>query len=286
MAPLGLGCAAIGNLYSRISDATAEAALAAAWQGGIRFFDTAPYYGHGLSESRLGKFLSKIRDHDAVVSTKVGRSLRPVSPEAVPDHGFVDPMPYQPYFDYSGDAVRDQVRASQARLGIDRFAMLLLHDIGVLTHGAAHEAVMRTALQQALPALNEFKLAGVTQAVGIGVNEVDVCLQVLADADIDVILLAGRYTLLEQGALNALLPACQRRSISVVIGGPYNSGLLAGGQHYDYGAVPAAVRERVLRISTICREHDVPVAAAALQFPLAHPSVAAVIPGARSPAEV
>jgi len=283
---LGLGCAAIGNLYASVPGTVARDTLAAAWQAGIRYFDTAPYYGHGLSESRLGAFLPDIDISQAVISTKVGRSLQPVAADAVPDHGFVDPLPYRPCFDYSSDAILRQVDGSGKRLGLDRFGMLLLHDIGAMTHGADHAAIMRTVLDEALPTLGALKAEGRTIAIGIGVNEVEVCLEVLAHADVDVILLAGRYTLLEQGALDDLLPLCVRRRVSVVIGGPYNSGLLAGGTHYNYGSASEHVRRRVANLDTICRAHDVALPAAALQFPLAHPAVAAVIPGARSRTEL
>lgn len=284
--PFGLGCAGLGNLYAAVTDAAAQDTLDAAWASGIRLLDTAPYYGHGLSESRLGAFLARVDAGRAVISTKVGRSLEPAAPGAVPDHGFVDPLPNRPRFDYSADAIRRQVDASGGRLGLERFGMLLLHDIGPMTHGEAHPAIMRTVLDEALPVLNGMKATGRTAAVGIGVNEVPVCLELLAHADIDVILLAGRYTLLEQGALDQLLPACLARQVGIVIGGPYNSGLLAGGAHYDYGTVPAHVRSRVAELERICRAHGVALPAAALQFPLAHPAVAAIIPGARSRTEV
>lgn len=286
---LGFGCAALGNLYERVDDVTARQALAAAHLGGVRYFDTAPYYGHGRSEARLGEFLRSL-DTDAanevVVSTKVGRTLLPVAPGQEGDFGFVDPLPNRPVFDYSRDAVRIQIENSMTRLGMEHLGLVLIHDVGAMTHGDAHPERFAQAMDQALPALHELKDQGIVGAVGIGVNEIEVSLATLHCADIDVVLLAGRYTLLEQDALSELLPTCQQRGVSVVVGGPFNSGVLADDPHYDYGAVPAAVAARVNRLKAVCRRHGVPLPAAALQFPLCHRSVAAVIPGARSPQEV
>ncbi len=283
---LGLGCAALGNLYQRVESEAAQQTLAAAWSGGVDYFDTAPFYGHGLSETRLGQFLRSLPHAAAVIGSKVGRSLLPVAPGDEGDFGFVDPLQYQPVFDYSADAVRAQVEGSLERLGIERFGMLLLHDIGGMTHGDAHPEIFRQAMDEALPALRSLQQQGLVDAIGIGVNEIEVSLATLRAADIDVILLAGRYTLLEQGALDELLPECEARGTSVVVGGPYNSGALAGGQHYDYAAMPPDVAARVDRLAAVCSRHDVPLPAAALQFPLAHAAVAAVIPGARSAAEL
>jgi len=283
---LGLGCAALGNLYEQVSPEDAGATLHAARAAGVNYFDTAPYYGHGLSEQRLGAFLNTGSGPRVTVSSKVGRTLIPVRRGDEGDFGFAAPLANRPVFDYSADAVRAQVEHSMARLGIDEFGMLLIHDIGVMTHGEAHAATLRQAMDEALPTLRSLQQAGVVAAIGIGVNEIDVCLETLAAADIDVILLAGRYTLLEQRALDELLPACEARGVSVIVGGPFNSGALVGGGHYDYGSVPAEVRQRIHGIEAVCRRHGVPTAAAALQFPLAHPAVAAVIPGARSAAEM
>jgi D-threo-aldose 1-dehydrogenase len=280
---LGMGCATLGNLYAPISDDTADAALQAAVDGGVRFFDTAPYYGHGLSEHRLGRFLARLPARP-LLSTKVGRSL--AHGEVPGDTGFVDAAPARPYFDYSANAVNAQVAESLARLGVDAVDMLLVHDLGALVHGADHARQFAAAMAGAFPAIGECKRQGITRAIGLGVNEVAICLQVLAEIDLDVILLAGRYTLLEQAPLDDLLPLCAARGVRVIVGGPYNSGVLAGNPHYDYGAVPPTVAARVQALSAICARHDVPLAAAALQFPLAHPAVASVIPGASSAAEI
>ncbi|QMW24565.1 aldo/keto reductase [Sandaracinobacteroides saxicola] len=278
-----MGCAAFGNLYAPVADVDAEAAMAAAIDVGVRHFDTAPYYGHGLSESRLGAFL-RATGHDVILSSKVGRSL--AEGEAPGDTGFVGAACARPYFDYGRDAVLRQVEGSLRRLGRERLDMLFVHDIGALVHGADHPARFQQALDGAFPALAELKAQGVVDAIGIGVNEVAVCLETLAAVEIDLILLAGRYTLLEQAALDDLLPLCAARGVGVIVGGPFNSGVLAGGDHYDYGAVPAAIGQRVERLRRVGEAHGVPLAAAALQFPLAAPAVCSVIPGARSAAEV
>ncbi len=278
-----MGCAALGNLYAPVSDAAAQATLAAAADGGVRLFDTAPYYGHGLSESRLGAFLAS-RKQRPLISTKVGRSL--AAGEAPGDTGFVDAALARPYFDYSAAAVERQVQDSLGRLGVAAVDMLLVHDLGALTHGGDHRRQFDTAMAGAFPMLAQLKANGVTRAIGLGVNEVAICLEVLAAIDLDVILLAGRYTLLEQAPLDDLLPLCEARGVQLIVGGPFNSGVLAGHPHYDYGVVPPAVAARVQALSALCAAHDVPLAAAALQFPLAHPAVTTVIPGARSPTEM
>ncbi len=283
---LGLGCAALGNLYAPVSEADAAATLAAAWDDGVRLFDTAPYYGHGLSERRLGDFLRAAPRPGAIISSKVGRGLRPLGDAPPPDTGFVEAAPFAPYFDYAGDAVRRQVDDSLRRLGVERLDIAFVHDLGVLTHGADHAAMFETALKGAFPALAARREEGVVGAIGLGVNEIAVCLETLARIDLDVILLAGRYTLLDQSAADVLLPLCQARGVRVVIGGPYNSGVLAGGDRYDYAAAPDAVTRRVRRLAEICAAHGVALPAAALNFPLRHPAVASVIPGARSPREV
>ncbi|HJW42316.1 MAG TPA: aldo/keto reductase [Rhizomicrobium sp.] len=282
----GFGCAALGNLYAAVSDADAAATLSAAWQNGIAYFDTAPYYGHGLSEERLGRFLKSGAAPHAIVSTKVGRSLRPVGDGVRPDTGFVNAAPFDPYFDYSSDAVLRQIEGSLARLGHDRLDIVFVHDIGARTHGPEHKAMFTAALKGAFPALAELRSQGVIGAIGIGVNEVEVCIETMAHVRLDAILLAGRYTLLDQSALPELLPCCERDNVAVIVGGPFNSGVLADGRHYDYAEVPAAIAERAARLRAVCAEHGVPLTAAALHFPLLYPAIVSVIPGARTAREV
>ena len=195
-------------------------------------------------------------------------------------------QPFEPYFDYGRDAVLCQVEASLERLGRDRLDLVFVHDIGALTHGAAHGMRFAEALGGAFPALSELQAQGVVGAVGIGVNEVAVCLETIGRVDLDVILLAGRYTLLDPSAAEVLLPLCRARGVRVIVGGPYNSGILAGGAHYDYAAAPPAVVERTRLLKSACAAHGVALEAAALHYPLRHPAVVSVIPGAQSVSEV
>jgi len=283
---LGLGCAGLGNLFAPVAEPEADAALEAAWTGGVSYFDTAPFYGHGLSEHRLGRFLRAAPRPGVMISSKVGRSLRPAGDGPRADTGNVDAAPFEPYFDYGYDAVMRQIEASLERLGLDHLDLVFVHDIGALTHGADHPTRLAEALGGAFPALRSRREQGVVGAVGIGVNEAAVCLEVLEREDLDIILLAGRYTLLDQSAGKTLLRPCEARGVGVIVGGPYNSGVLAGGRHYDYADAPATVTTRADRLRAVCEAHGVALLAAALHFPLRHPAVISVIPGARSPAEV
>ncbi len=287
---LGLGTAALGNLYAPVADAEAGALLDAALRAGIDLFDTAPFYGFGLSERRVGDGL---RGHGAILSTKVGRLLLP-APDADTGglrDGFVSPMPFRAAFDYTGDGVLRSYEASLQRLGRARIDLLLVHDIGALTHGAQAARRMAELIDGGgLAALMRLRDEGMVGAIGLGVNEVDACLEVMAHAALDVVLIAGRYTLLEQGALATLFPACRAAGTAVVVGGPFNSGILAAAPgedgRYDYGDAPPGVAARVAALHAVCRRHDVTLPAAALAFVLAHPQVASVIPGARSAGEL
>jgi D-threo-aldose 1-dehydrogenase len=288
---LGLGGAALGNLFRAVDEGAARQTIDAALDAGIRYFDTAPFYGHGLSEHRIGEAL-RDRDRETIVlSTKVGRRLVPrrKGPGGALETGYVATLPFEPVYDYSYDGVMRSYESSLDRLGVDRIDVLFVHDIGERTHGAAHREQFRIAMGGGFRALDELRRAGDVRAVGLGVNECEVCVEALAVADFDCLLLAGRYTLLEQGALDALLPICESRGVSVVIGGPYNSGLLAAepgsDATYDYAAAPPDVVAKARTLRLACDEFGVALKAAALQFPLHHPAVSAVIPGARSPQE-
>lgn len=284
---LGFGTAPLGNLFKPLSDETARETLAAAQRAGFGYYDTAPFYGFGLSERRLGDSLRSRKD--IVLSTKVGRLLKPIPgpvDEAVVRHGYATPMPFEPVYDYSYDAVMRSFTESLQRLGLSRIDLLYIHDIGRLTHGDANAARMAELTRGGgLKALEELRSAGAISGFGMGVNEIPACLEVMAHARLDVILLAGRYTLLEQNALDELFPRCTEAGTAIVVGGPYNSGILAVGTrtaaplYYDYEPAPAAVIEKVRRIEAVCDRHAVPLAAVALQFPLAHNIVASVIPG-------
>jgi D-threo-aldose 1-dehydrogenase len=281
---LGYGAAALGNLYRKISDDETREALTTAFDAGIRYVDTAPHYGQGLSERRVGAHLRP----GTTISTKVGRVLTPIDPPppGTERHGFIDGDPFDVAFDYSADGIGRSFEDSLQRLGVDRIDLLLVHDLGRATHGPDADRHMRDFLDGGYRALADLKASGRVGAIGMGVNEWQVCEDVMAHCDLDAVLLAGRYTLLEQTALDTFLPLCDRKGVSVIVGGPFNSGVLIGDDHYDYGAVPPAVAARVARLKAVCAAHGVPLAAAALQFPLAHPAVASVIPGMAGAAQV
>lgn len=286
---LGFGGAPLGNLFSAVAEDAAGAALAAAWESGQRLFDTAPLYGHGLGETRIGAFLrGKPRD-EYTLSTKVGRRLIPQA-DPVDGGAYVDIPANAPVYDYSRDGTLRSVEDSLTRLGTGRIDILLIHDIDRFTHGEEQPRRFREALDGAYPALAELKRQGVVGAIGLGVNEWQVCEDFARAAEIDCVLLAGRYTLLEQEPLRSFLPLCQQKNISVIAGGVFNSGILATGPklgaYYNYAPAPKPILDRATAIERICRAHDVPLAAAALHFPLAHPVVATAIVGARSAEEV
>lgn len=288
---LGFGAAALGNLYTAVDEDTAHAAVAQALRLGIRYFDTAPYYGYGLSEQRLGEALAA-QPADLVISTKVGRLIEHDAQGA--DDGFAV-SGRRAVFDYSRDGILKSFESSLRRLRRGRVDILLLHDVGRATHGERHEAMLRQALEEALPAMQDLKSSGACRAIGIGVNEPAVCLEILPRFDLDCILLAGRYTLLEPHAeadspAGAVFAEAGRRGVGIVAGGPFNSGLLAlpdaPGATYDYRPAEAHMLDRARRIYGVCAGEGVDVGAAALQFPLAHPAVVSVIAGMRSPQEV
>ncbi|MDI7775711.1 aldo/keto reductase [Asticcacaulis sp. EMRT-3] len=280
---LGFGSATLGNLYRALDDETAKATRDTALAGGIGYVDTAPHYGQGLSERRLAQL-----DEAVILSSKVGRVLRPIAapPLGTERHGFVDGDPFEPEFDYSRDGVLRSFEDSLKRLKRDRIDILLAHDLGALTHGEAHPRHLRDFLEGGYPAMCELKAEGRITAIGLGINETEIAETVLGHADLDMVMLAGRYTLLEQGALDHFLPLCAARGVQILAAGPFNSGILSGGAAYNYAPAPDSVRARVARLEAVCRAFDVPLAAAALQFPLAHPAVAVVVAGMASPAEV
>ena len=301
---LGFGGAPLGAVGPRIDDETVAAIVQAALDGGIRYFDTAPLYGHGLSEKRLGQSLAERPREDFALSTKVGRLLVPpgqgerapfmrgASPSRSPAEGSCmrDTEPVDFRYDYTYDATRASLEASLERLGLDRVDILLCHDIDLWTHGDDQAGVFDAAARGALPALSDLRAEGTIGAFGLGVNNWEVCSRVLADFDVDCFLLAGRFTLLEQEPLDVFLPQCVDCGVSVIIGGPYNSGLLAVDERrratYDYQPVDDDRWERAQQIRGICSAHGVDIRAAALQYPLRHPAVASVIPGVRSVEEV
>jgi len=283
---LGLGTATLGGSRIAISHPERGDIVRAAWDAGVRYFDTAPFYGVGAAEHALGDALRDENRAHWVLSTKVGRLLRPRADWRQPRAAWERPMPFDVIYDYSYDGIMRSFEDSFQRLGLAHIDILLVHDIGAYQHGAeAHPALMRTLLESGYRALDELRRSGEISAIGLGVNEREVCLEAMAAAEWDVLLLAGRYTLLEQAPIDDLLPLCVKAGTSVVIGGPLNSGILAGRDTWNYAAAPPEIVERARRIGAVCARHGVPLPAAALQFPLAHPAVAAIIPGPRSVAE-
>ncbi|ASJ70768.1 aldo/keto reductase [Granulosicoccus antarcticus] len=282
---LGLGCASLAGVGSSVSDSDARATLNAALDAGISYFDTAPFYGYGRSERLVGDALRKA-EAPIQLSSKVGRLLKPCAEPQVADSGWPDALPMQPHYDYSYDGVMRSVEDSLQRLGLASMDIALIHDIDIYTHGKdIQKSMMATAMSGGYKALAELRSAGVIKAVGLGVNENQVCIEALQQGDWDCFLLAGRYTLLEQSALDELFPACEKAGTSIIIGGPFNSGILVGGSTYNYDAAPADVMQRVSCIQQVCAAHNVELAAAALQFTLRSSLVSSVIPGPRSAAE-
>ena len=289
---LGLGGAPLGDLYERIPEQRAVATLEIAYQRGIRFFDTAPLYGHGLSEHRLGHVLRSKPRADLVVSTKVGRWLRPERGELVDRGQFAGGLNFQTIYDYSYDGTMRALEQSYHRLGMDRVDIALIHDVDIWTHGSAetYERRFREAMDGAYRALDELRRSGVVRVIGVGINEVAPCVRFAKEAAFDCFLLAGRYTLLEQNGLNDLFPLAEQHGFSLLLGGPFNSGILATGAtpgaKYNYKPAPPAIIKQVARIEAVCKRHDVPLAAAAIQFPLGQPTIASIVTGAVSPFEV
>ncbi|MEW9518593.1 aldo/keto reductase [Streptomyces tubercidicus] len=278
---LSFGAASLGNLMREVDDDQARAAVDAAWDSGVRYFDTAPHYGLGLSERRLGAALRDRPRDGFTVSTKVGRLLRPTSDPSGDDlaNGFAVPATYRRAWDFSAYGVRSSIEDSLIRLGLDRVDIVYLHDPD------EHE---QQAFGSAYPELERMRGEGLVGAIGAGMNQTRMLHRFVCETDVDVVLLAGRYSLLDQAGLTCLLPDAARAGVSVVVGGVFNSGLLADpkpGATFDYAPAPEQLLHRALRLKDVCVQHGVPLRAAALQFPLGHPAVASVLVGARSAAE-
>lgn len=286
--PIGFGSAPLGNYLRAMSEEECDATLQSAWNSGIRYYDTAPFYGLGLSEMRVGRLLSRQTRASFTLSSKVGRLLEPCAPEEVNGYFFVNTPQVRFVYDYSYDGVMRSHEASLKRLGVDRIDILFVHDVDALVHGSRESAEAR--LRELIDlggwrALSELRSSGAVDAIGAGVNEWEPCARMLELLDPDLFLLAGRYTLLEQQPLQTLFPECQRRQVGVVIGGPFNSGILAGKDTYNYAAAPAEVVAKVRRMQDLCAEYGVSLHNAASQFVLAHPVVVSVIPGGQTVAE-
>jgi D-threo-aldose 1-dehydrogenase len=276
---IGLGTAPLGGLFSPVSDADAEATIERAWSLGVRFFDTAPLYGFGLAERRLGSFLRQQKRDSFAISTKVGRLLRPAAAAPEDDHYKGTPAE-RPQFDFSYDGVMRSVEESLARLGLNRVDLLLVHD---------PDDHYEDAVAGAFRALRRLRDDGTVKAIGAGMNQSEILVRFADAAPVDCFLLAGRYTLLDQGALTKLFPICRAKSIGVILGGIYNSGILANpraGAKFNYEDADAALVARALELEALCRKHGTELKAAAVQFCMAHPAVTVALQGARSAAEV
>jgi D-threo-aldose 1-dehydrogenase len=281
VSPLAFGAAAIGNLFTEVGEEQAHEAVTAAWQRGVRYFDTAPHYGLGLSESRLGAALRAHTRERYTVSTKVGRRLEAFQGGGDDlANGFAVPATHRRVWDFSADGVRRTLEASLERLGLDRVDVVYLHD---------PDDHAEQAFREGYPALEKLRSQGVVGAIGAGMNQAEMLTRFVRDTDVDVVLCAGRYTLLDQRALTELLPEAQKRGTSVVVGGAFNSGLLADpkpGATYNYAQAPTELLDRALRLKSVADRHGTTLRAAALAFCAAHPAVASVLVGTRSAAEV
>jgi D-threo-aldose 1-dehydrogenase len=281
---ISFGCAPLGNLYRPITEEAAQEVLAGAWDAGIRYFDTAPHYGGGLAEERLGRFLAGKNRDDYVISTKVGRILHRVPKEEAEDHAFVDAHPIRLEYDYSGDGIMRSLEASHKRTGLGRFDILFVHDIGEFTHGREKNAGHMQAFRDSgIKRLNDLRDQGVIKAWGVGVNEVEVLLDIMELTHLDCILMAGRYTLLDRSAEKDLLPICRERGTSFIIGGVFNSGIMATGPvpgaTFNYMEATDDVRFRVGKMQEVAEAAGTDLATVALQFPFEEPVVASVLLG-------
>ena len=292
---VGFGSAPLGDFFERLDETVAIDTVRAALAAGITLVDTSPHYGNGLAEHRIGTALRSVPRDEVVVSTKIGRVMTAASPGGEPPpppaRGFVGSLPHRPRFDYSYDGVMRAFEQSLLRLGTDRIDILLIHDIDAWSQGEDMvEARYREAITGGYRALAELRAAGMVRAIGLGLDDHEWCERFLREAEFDAVLLAGRYSLLEQPALATLLPLALEQGVGVMLGGIFNSGILATGAvpgaRYNYEAAPPEIMDRVARIEAVCRAHGVPLARAAVQFVLGHPAVSTLVLGAVTPAEI
>ena len=280
---LGLGGAPLGGNFAELGYSQAAELIDAAKQAGIGYFDTAPWYGFGRSERVMGDLL---RHTDYILSDKVGRLLKPGPVENPVEFGMYDPLPFHVIYDYSYDGIMRAFEDNLQRLGLDRIDILLAHDIGTFTHGEANVGHFKDLTDGGYRAMDELRRSGQVKAIGLGVNENEVCMDALGIGDWDVFLFAGRYTLLEQTPLAELFPACAKAGTTIICGGPFNSGVLVGREMWNYDKAPAEVVDKVRKLGAVADEYAVPLPAAALQFPLAHDIITSVIPGPRDTGEL
>lgn len=280
---ISFGTSNIAGVYNAVSYEQADLVLQAAWNAGLRYFDTAPHYGHGLSERRVGDFLRGKNADEWILSTKVGRILKPSATIHSEINGFKDPLSFDQYFDFTYDGIMRSVEDSFQRLGLNRIDILFVHDLGDVGHGTNKQVYYDQFEGSGHKALSELKSQGVIKAVGLGVNHTDICERLIGNVEMDLILLAGRYTLLEQKRTFPLLKKCREHDVKLVIGGVFNSGILATGPgpnaHFDYEIAPEHIQEQVALIKEICEKHHVQLPAAALNFPKEHELVASTLIG-------
>ncbi|MEL7130879.1 MAG: aldo/keto reductase [Pseudomonadota bacterium] len=282
----GFGTAPIGNIFREIDEPTSDAMIQTAWDRGIRYYDTAPMYGHGLAELRTGQSLRWKNRDDLVLSSKVGRRLVPAKRSSIDFAPWTNAAPFALEFDYTYDGTMRAFEDSLQRMALERMDICFIHDIDVFTRGDEQPEVFKQAMDGCWKALESLRNQGVVKAIGVGVNEWEVCHEALKQRDVDCFLLAGRYTLLEQDSLNEFLPLCEERGAAVVVGGGFNSGILATGAvegaKYNYAPAPDHIMEKVRQIEAVCADYNVPLPAAALQFVVAHPAVPSFIAGTRT----
>ncbi len=287
---LGLGTAPLAGLHAPVSINAAHETLGAAWTAGIRFFDTAPHYGHGRAERIVGDFLRDREPEGYVLSTKVGRILRPSAGSVRNRHSFVDPLPFDQRFDYGHDGIMRSVEDSYQRLGLNRIDIILVHDVGAYTHGESADRFTGQLVSDGVRALRRLRESGEIASVGIGVNEVEICARLIDEIPVDVILLAGRHTLLDRTAEQTLLPLCLERGVTLVIGGAFNSGILATGSRpgarWNHGPAPREVLDEAERLERVCEAHGVSLPEAALAFPRRNPAVHSMLLGCASKHEL
>lgn len=284
--PFGFGTAPIGNIFREIDEQTSDAMIQHAWDAGVRYYDTAPMYGHGLAELRTGHSLRWKNREDFVLSSKVGRILKPARKQDIDYAPWTNAGRFTMHFDYSYDGTMRSFEDSLQRLNLESMDICFIHDIDVFTRGNDQPEVFKTAMDGAWKALSKLRDEGVVKAIGVGVNEWEVCQAALEQRDFDCFLLAGRYTLLEQDSLDTFLPLCEARGAAVVVGGGFNSGILAtgavDGAKYNYAPAAPEIMDKVRKIEAVCADYAVPLPAAALQFVVAHPAVPTFMAGTRT----
>jgi D-threo-aldose 1-dehydrogenase len=292
---LGFGTAPLGDLYEKLPEQEALDTIQAAYDGGIRLFDTSPHYGNGLAESRVGAVMRRFPRDGYVLSTKIGRWMNPFDKVAPPKPGVISPgfaggNPHKANFDYSYDGVMKSVEQSLLRIGTDRIDILLIHDVDVWTHGNDYDRRFREAMEGAYPALDRLRRDGTVKAIGVGINEADVCERFVRAGDFDVVLMASQYSLLQQPALTSFLPLAVEKKVGIMLGGVFNSGILATGAvpgaKFNYRDASPEIMDKVRKIEAVCARHGVPLRRAAIRFALLHPAVISLVLGGVKPTEV